>query len=74
MFFRADTKEVVYKINPKAPNTTENLELYKMMGKVIGKALFEKMTIPTTLDRFLLKQLIGAEFTLEDLKSSDKEV
>ncbi len=67
LFIKADTDEVIYSINPRAPNSKENLDYLKLLGRIFGKAIFEQMTIPVQLDRLLLKQLIGAEFTLEDL-------
>jgi len=71
---KTDTDEVIYTINPRAANTKENLDLYKLLGRFIGKAIFEQMTIPVQLDRLLLKQIIGAEFTLDDLTTLDKPV
>lgn len=72
LFVKTDTDEVIYTINPRAANTKENLDLYKLLGRFIGKAIFEQMTIPVQLDRLLLKQIIGAEFTLDDLTTLDK--
>lgn len=72
LFVKADTDEVIYSINPRAPNSKENLDCYKLLGRIFGKAIFEQMTIPVQLDRLLLKQIISEEFTLEDLTTVDK--
>ncbi len=74
LFVKAETQEMIYKINPKIEDTKENLDLYKLLGKVIGKALFEKMTIPVQLDRLLLKQIVNENLELEDLANVDRSV
>ena len=65
---------MIYKINPKCPDTKENHEMYKLIGKIVGKAMFEQITVPIQLDRFLLKQIIKQDFDLEDLATVDKPV
>lgn len=71
---KTETQEIIYKMNPKLPDSSENLELYKLTGQVIGKAIFEQITIPAQLDRFLIKQIVQSDFTLEDLATVDKSV
>jgi len=74
LFMRAETQDMIYKINPKSEDTQENLDLYKLIGKIIGKAIFEQMTIPVQLDRLLLKQIIQKDFCIEDLVTLDKSL
>jgi len=64
----------MYRINPEIPLTQRNLSLYHLIGKVIGKAIFEQMSIPMQFDHLLLKQMIQADFSLEDLATFDKQV
>ena len=71
---KAETQDMIYKINPKSEDTQENLDLYKLIGRIIGKAIFEQMTIPVQLDRLLLKQIIQKDFSIEDLATLDKSV
>jgi len=72
LFSKTETQEMIYKINPKCPDTKENHEMYKLIGKIVGKAMFEQITVPIQLDRFLLKQIIKQDFDLEDLATVDK--
>lgn len=72
LFKQCETEDVFYQINPKAPDTKENLEIYKLFGKIIGKALFEQMTIPVQLTRLLTKQIVNDKLVLEDLVAYDK--
>jgi len=64
----------MYRINPEIPLTQRNLSLYHLIGKVIGKAIFEQMSIPMQFDHLLLKQMIQADFSLEDLATFDKQL
>jgi hypothetical protein len=55
-------------------NITEHLLYYKFIGKIIGKALFDKITMGINLNRIILKHLMGYalnEFNLDDLKYYD---
>ena len=61
-------------MNPRMVDSTENLQLYKLIGRIIGKAMFEQITIPVQLDNLLLKQIIKQDFALEDLLHYDKQV
>lgn len=71
---RAQTEEVIYHINPKAEDSAKNLELYCLVGKVIGKAVFEQISVEVPLDRFIMRQILQSEFELEDLLSYDTQV
>jgi len=72
LFSKAETQEMIYKLNPTCQDTQENLEMYKLTGRILGKALFEQMTVPIQLDRFILKQIIKKDITLDDLATVDK--
>lgn len=74
LFTRTETQETIYQINPKLPDTKQNLEMFKIVGQVIGKAIFEQITISAQLDRFLLRLILQSDFTLEDLASVDRQV
>jgi len=74
LFLKTQTEEIMYRINPACPLTQKNLSLYNLIGKVIGKAIFEQMSIPMQFDHLLLKQIMQADFSLEDLATFDKQV
>ncbi len=74
LFTKTHTEEVMYRINSESPINQRNLSLYHLLGKVIGKAIFEQMSIPLQFDRLLLKQIIQADFELEDLRTYDRQV
>ena len=53
------------------------LSYYKFIGKIIGKALFDKITLNYNINPIILKHLItkdNPKFTLEDLKYYDIEL
>ena len=53
----------------------ELLDYYKFIGKIIGKALFDKITINYNLNQNIIKLLLGIkEFNIEDLKYYDIEI
>ncbi len=74
LFTKTHTEEIMYTINPQSAPTPRNLELYSLIGKVMGKAIFEQISLPVQFDHLMLKQLIQAELKLDDLASLDKQV
>jgi len=74
LFSKTHTEEVMYTINPQSSLSPRNLELYHLIGKVMGKAIFEQISLPVQFDHLLLKQLIQAKFTLDDLATLDKQL
>ena len=71
---RTDSDEVSYTINPKSPFDSKTLEIYEFAGKVIGKAIFERISLDIHFDYCLLAALSGNEPTLEDLRTLDTPV
>ena len=65
---------MAYTINPKADNTLPTLDMYEFAGRVIGKALFERITINLHFDDCTLKYLSNRPLVLEDLRSLDEAV
>ncbi len=74
MFVKTDSAEVSYSINPNSPDTEKILDAYEFAGKVVGKAIFERITLDMHFDNCLLRALVGKPVTLEDLKSLDAPV
>ena len=57
--------------------TNEYLSYYKFIGKIIGKALFDKITLNYNINQIILKHLISKNipnFTIDDLKYYDMEL
>lgn len=74
MFVKTDSEEVSYKINPKVPDSEDMLHMYQFAGRIVGKAIFERITFDMHFDNCLLKAIAGKSPTLEDLKSLDTPV
>ena len=74
IFIKADNPELTYTINPKLDNSDATLDLFEFAGRVIGKALFERVVLNVHLDDCTLKYLVGKPLTLEDLQSLDTPV
>merc|ERR1712232_879445 len=52
----------------------EHLQLYVFMGRVVGKALFENITVQPKFTHFFLSKLLGHFNSLNDLPSLDEEL
>lgn len=74
LFVRAQTSEFSYVINPELNYTNEHKILYKLAGRVIGKALFEKIPIEPILNRTLIMHMLGLKINLRDMKYYDENV
>ena len=57
------------------PQHQENFaEYYEFIGKVIGKAVFDKITIKTNFNRVIIKHILKLGFGMEDVKYIDSGV
>ena len=52
----------------------EHLEMFYLVGRILGKAIFERITVEPKFAEFFLRKMIGKYNFVEDLKSLDKEV
>ncbi|TYZ58114.1 hypothetical protein PybrP1_011668 [[Pythium] brassicae (nom. inval.)] len=57
-----------------ALRSQETLEMYRFFGKVLGKTLLEGLLLSVRLSVPLLKHLLGAPFTLADVRLLDETV
>lgn len=48
--------------------------LFNLVGKILGKCLFERIPLNIYLDYTLLKHILGQKTELEDLKHFDSQV
>lgn len=65
---------MTYTLNPNLENSEAVLDMYEFAGRVIGKALFERVTMNFHFDDCTLSYLAGKPVTLEDLQSLDAPV
>ncbi len=50
------------------------MEYMKVLGIIIGKAIFERISISCYLDRTILRQIVGQAVHFEDVYSYDDNV
>jgi hypothetical protein len=51
-----------------------HLSMFQLVGRIIGKAIFERITIEPKFAEFFLQKMTGKHNFLEDLKSLDQEI
>jgi hypothetical protein len=64
LFVKANTEEFCYKINPSLEISEQSLNLMKLVGKIFGKAVFERIPINAYLDITLLKHILNKTIEL----------
>lgn len=69
-----DVEEFSFKINPKKNIEAESLTLYNLVGRILGKCLFERIPLSLYLDRTLIKHILGQTIVFEDLQYFDTQV
>ena len=60
-----------YYISVNKPDQDNYSLYYEFFGKIIGKAIFDKITIKMNLNIVLIKQILDMEIVLEDIKYLD---
>lgn len=50
------------------------MEYMKVLGIIIGKAIFERISISCYLDRTILRQIVGQPVHFEDVYTYDESV
>lgn len=59
LFTVANTTEFSYKINEDSKYIDNNLTLFFFFGKILGKALFDRIPLNVCLNKSIFKALIG---------------
>jgi len=59
LFILTETEEVMYKINPDVDVDEHICNCYKLFGKIVGKAIFERIPLNVYLDRTLIKHILN---------------
>ena len=67
LFIVSDSQDFSYLINPFLKKTNKNLEYFNFIGKLIGKALLDNITINICFNKLIYKLLLEEEITFEDL-------
>eukprot|EP00617_Octactis_speculum_P008634 CAMPEP_0185796510 /NCGR_PEP_ID=MMETSP1174-20130828/161123_1 /TAXON_ID=35687 /ORGANISM="Dictyocha speculum, Strain CCMP1381" /LENGTH=456 /DNA_ID=CAMNT_0028491883 /DNA_START=671 /DNA_END=2041 /DNA_ORIENTATION=+ len=62
-----------YSIDPRA-RRFEQLELFEFTGRILGKAILERQSLPATFSSVLYKHILRAPLTEEDLRALDPEL
>ena len=63
----SDSNEFSYNINPMLKHSKENLSYFYFIGKLIGKALFDNITINICFNKLIYKMILQEEITLDDI-------
>ena len=74
IFSPAGTKDVSYKINKEADHDDHIIECFKLLGKIIGKAIFERITVNAYFDRSIINYILGRPTEIEDIFFYDSQV
>ena len=67
LFIVSDSQDFSYLINPFLKKTNKNLEYFNFIGKLIGKALLDNITINICFNKLIYKLILEEEITFEDL-------
>ena len=68
------TDEVLYKINDEIDSNINNMQKFKLFGKILGKAVFDRIPMNLSFCRPLIKSLLGKKIELNDMKFFDSQV
>lgn len=72
LFEKADTGDITYKLKGENEMKGGFIEMAKVFGLVLAKAIFEKVPVQIYLDRTFLRSLLSQEVELPDIYSFDQ--
>ena len=67
LFIISDSNEFSYNINPMLKHSKENFKYFNFIGKLLGKALLDNITINICFNKLIYKMILQEEITLDDL-------
>ena len=67
LLIASDSNEFSYNINPMLKHSKENFSYFYFIGKLIGKALFDNITINICFNKLIYKMILKEDITLDDL-------
>jgi E3 ubiquitin-protein ligase HUWE1 len=59
MFELAETEDATYKMNSDADPVEHVLDCFRLLGIVVGKAIFERIPINAFFDRSIIRHILG---------------
>lgn len=74
LFERCDTHQASYRIKESSVQIPHFQSLFRFMGKLIGKAMFDRIPINLCFPRAMYKLLAGEKLALDDVQSIDESV
>ena len=67
LFIISDSNDFSYNINPMLKHSKENFKYFNFIGKLLGKALLDNITINICFNKLIYKMILQEEITLDDL-------
>ena len=74
LFVVSETQEFSYIINPFLRHNEENFKYFTFIGKLLGKALLDNITINVCFNKLIYKMILQEDITYDDLIFIDKEL
>lgn len=73
-FFRPTPQQTLVPSTALGTDSLEHLEYYTFFGRMLGKAVYEKILVESQFAGMFLNQLLGRMNLIDDLVSLDEEV
>mmetsp|Transcript_14416 Transcript_14416/g.21644 ORF Transcript_14416/g.21644 Transcript_14416/m.21644 type:complete len:1114 (+) Transcript_14416:66-3407(+) len=73
-FFRSTNQHLLVPNPTVGTDSGQNLEYYTLLGRMLGKAIYEKILVEPQFAGMFLNQLLGRLNLIDDLPSLDSEV
>ena len=75
VFYLCETQETAYKFrNDKGNNVSKMKEIARLLGVVLGKAIFDRIPVKCFLNRAYLRQLANQPVHINDFFSYDEKL
>ena len=71
LFIVSESNDFSYIINPFLRHTKENFSYFTFIGKLIGKALLDNITINVCFNKLIYKMILQEDITFDDLTFID---
>ena len=71
LFVASDSDTFSYIINPFLKHNDENFKYFNFIGKLIGKALLDNITINVCFNKIIYKMILQEEISFDELSSID---
>ena len=71
LFVVSDSNDFSYIINPFLKHTKENFKYFSFIGKLLGKALLDNITINICFNKLIYKMILQEDITFDDLTFID---